>query len=285
MSAETLEALNGSAVEAVADLAERAAAEPQRINPAETYVMVVPNDCTMRIIDHESWLPAPRRTHGTVVVLDSPSFASYFADHADSGSSRVYANRMSGTITAVFNDDTRFEGESLPGWRDHRLVLRMQPTEAWKRWESISGRWLCQTDFAEHIETSLLDIEKPDGASMLDLAQHFEATRRADFQSSELLDNGQRRFVYKETVQAKAGQSGNLVIPKRLVLGLAPWEGTDRYEIGALLRYRLGGGELKLGVVLERPDVVLEKAFADVLVATQQAIGQIVLVGIPADSR
>jgi uncharacterized protein YfdQ (DUF2303 family) len=275
------EVLDGGAVKEVAALCARALAEPHELNDHEAvYSVVVPNDSHRETIDLEALLDSPRRKQGTVLVGDAPSFAAYFADHQQGGT-RVYADKKAGTITAVFNDDADDE----PGWRDHRLQLKLTKTDPWKRWEAIDGRLMTQESFAEFVEESVLDIEDPDSATMLDLAQHFEATSRADFQSSQLLDNGQRRFVYKETIQAKAGQAGNLDIPKELTLGLAPYEGGDRYAVKALLRFRLGDGGLKMGVRLVRPEVILEKAFADVLQATHETIGVPVLVGTPAEPR
>lgn len=73
------------------------------------------------------------------------------------------------------------------------------------------------------------------------------------------------QFEFSETVAAKAGQKGSVTIPKQLKLALRPYIGGPRVWVIAHFRYRLSGGNLRLGFALERPENILETAFADIV--------------------
>jgi len=73
------------------------------------------------------------------------------------------------------------------------------------------------------------------------------------------------QLSYKETVTAKAGQKGSIEIPKKIKLALRPYVGGPIYFIWANFRYRLDGANVRMGFKLERPENVLEAAFADIV--------------------
>jgi uncharacterized protein YfdQ (DUF2303 family) len=167
------------------------------------------------------------------------------------------------------------------GWSDHRATLRLRHTPEWKRWIERDGKIEGQTKFAEHIEDCLADIVEPEAAVMLELAQHFQAAVKVNFRSAKQLSDGQRQLVYEETVEAKAGQRGEIVIPGSFVVGVAPFEGSVGYKLNARLRYRLSDGQLLIGYVLDRPDKVIRAAFDDVLAEVETATGLQAFAGTP----
>jgi uncharacterized protein YfdQ (DUF2303 family) len=100
---------------------------------------------------------------------------------------------------------------------------------------------------------------------MLELAKSFQATKGVTFRSDKRLDNGQVQVLYEETIEAKAGQRGEMTVPPVFVLALQPFEGSDTYRVQARLRYRISDGTLTIGYVLDRPEDVIRAAFDDVL--------------------
>ena len=100
---------------------------------------------------------------------------------------------------------------------------------------------------------------------MLELAQHFRANTAVKFESSKRLANGQTKLEYREDIEAKAGTKGDITIPERISLALQPYEGGPAYNVPARFRYRIAGGELALGVILDRPRDILREAFAEVV--------------------
>lgn len=263
--------------EALIEVAQKAVAQDAQPHPEieGLYLGVLDDDHGLRDYDLERYLPAPRRKHGSVTLHDAASFGAYVNRHASPGTV-LYADCNSNRIVAVLND----HASDGPGWGDHTATLQLAHTREWQHWASQDGKLQGQQAFAEHIEQGLLEIVEPPSADMLELAQSFEAKSSASFKSGNLLQDGSRQLVYQETVDARAGQTGNITIPKQFKLGIAPYEGTDPYEIVARLRYRLQSEHLTIGYTLVRPHDVLRAAFGDVLVAIEASTGLTPLQGI-----
>ncbi|MFJ2292142.1 DUF2303 family protein [Streptomyces sp. NPDC087894] len=278
----TLEA-KADGTQAIIDVAQAAVA-PHALEPGKVHVVALGRG-EFRQIDltgPEHTGKPPRKT-GTTTVRDVDSFLAYFDKHGDE-STEVYADVEMRTITAVLDA----HAADAPRWSRHRLELRLRPTSAWSAWIHADNKLMSQAAFAEFIEDNLVDLVEPDSATMLELAQSFEATTSAEFQSSQRLDSGQRRFSYVEDVQAKAGHKGDIVIPATLTLALRPFEGCEPYKVVARFRYRLDRqkGELQLGFKIERPEDTLTSAFNDIRVLVDNGIPEhiAVLNGAPARS-
>lgn len=121
-----------------------------------------------------------------------------------------------------------------------------------------------QEGFAEHIEGGLEEIVTPDAADMLEIAQSFHAVSAATFRSQKRLASGEQQFQYDEELTATAGKTGNLTVPTTILLAVAPFIGEERYKLTARLRFRLSGGKLTLGYILDRPDAVVRDALEGV---------------------
>lgn len=265
--------------EIVANLAT-AAADPHTLVDGHALGVVIPHGYKHEVIDLERYGANPGRAHGTVLTVEPDSFLTIFNRHGNEAAF-LYADKDKLTVTAVFNDD-QFQ---TPGWRDHRAVLALRPTLEWLHWAGASGKLMDQAAFAEHIEAGLAEIREPDAASMLELAQTFEATTKAEFKSATRLTSGQRAFSYVEAVNARAGGTGELEVPETFTLGIAPFAGAAPYRLMARLRFRLDSGALRLGYRLERPHEVMEAAFDDVTTSLLEHTSSAVVYGTPPPAR
>ncbi|MER8083803.1 DUF2303 family protein [Streptomyces sp. NPDC094048] len=258
----------------------QAAVAPHALEPGKVHVVALGRG-ELRQIDltGPEHTGKPPRKAGTTVVRDVDSFTAYFDKHGNS-ESEVYADVEARTITAVLDAHTGTEAR----WGGHRLELRLRHTSAWRAWTGADNQLMTQAAFAEFIEDNLVDLVEPDSATMLELAQSFEATTSAEFQSSQRLDSGQRTFTYAEEVQAKAGHKGEITIPATLVLALRPFEGAEAYRVTARFRYRLDRqkGELRLGFKIERPEDTLAAAFGDIRTLIDSDVPMAVLNGAPS---
>lgn len=263
--------------EAIVDAA-LASAAPVPLEAEQRYAVTVPQGADVRIVkpasDEERGVP--RRVAGTTVVRDVDSLDYLWKKHANE-SSELFADPVAFSLTGVLNADG---GSGLAaGFRDHRIELKCRKTPAWLAWEQSDGQLLNQQAFAEFIEDRVLDITRPTGGEMLELAQSIEATTKVDFKSATAISSGQRTLMYEETMQAKAGQRGQLEIPATFDLALKPFEGGPAYKVVARLRYRIMNGNLAIGFKLERPEDVLEEAFGEVSTLAGQACDTVVLSG------
>lgn len=280
MSYSTTLETKADGTQAIIDVAQ-AAAVPQALDPGKVHVIALGRGEFRQIdLTGPEHTGKPPRKSGTTTVRDVDSFLAYFDKHGNDDS-EVYADVERRTITAVLDAHTAEDAR----WGGHRLQLSLRETMAWRAWTSMDGQLVPQGQFAEFIEDNLVDLVEPDSATMLELAQSFEATTSAEFQSSQRLDSGQRTFTYAEEVQAKAGHKGEITIPATLVLALAPFEGTERYKVTARFKYRLDRqkGELRLGFKIERPEDILTAAFNDIRTLIDSDVPMAVLNGAPSN--
>jgi uncharacterized protein YfdQ (DUF2303 family) len=260
----------------IVDTALRSA-PPAELTPGKVYAFHTSSGVHKVDLTGDEYASAPKRKTGTYTVRDASSFHTYYGKHSDTDS-EIYADAERLTVTAVLDAHT----EDGPRWADHRLVLALRQTDAWKQWMQYDGKLLGQEQFAEFLEDHLPELLEPDSATMLEIAQSIQGVSKAEFQSGTRLSSGERKLAYVETVTAKAGQKGELVIPETFVIGLVPFEGSEGYKLTARLRYRINGGPLQLGYKLERPAEVLRTAFADVVTAVSEHLEVPVMHGTPA---
>lgn len=263
----------------VADIA-RAGAAPLQLDDAQVYVFSTPNG--VQVVDGRQYGRWPDRKIGTRRVHTAASFIGYLGQQHEDQCTKVWVDDTKFAVVAVIDDHG-----SLAGFGDHRLALQLEQTDSWKAWAKHDGKLLDQTTFAEHIEDNAPDIIDPAAAVMLELAQSFQAKTKVDFESSQQLANGRRSLEYKETIDARAGQKGQIEIPAEFRLALKPFYGTDPYAVTARFRYRIQGGHLQIGYKLNRPADVQRSAFGDIVDAiraglTERAADVLVLDGTPS---
>lgn len=261
---------NSGDAAAIIVTAQDAMVAPEQIARGALFAVPVSDDSRFEIIDTEAHAASPYAKRGNVNLHEQGSLIHYVKDHHGNGTA-LYADIDKNTVVAVLNGhaaswDGGEEFSDQPGWGDHRAWLNLRLTPEWKRWATHDGKAQGQEAFAEFIEDSVADIVDPSGATMLELAQTFEAKKDVAFRSQTRLSDGQRQLTYTENIEARGGSGGQLAVPSQLELGISPYEGGQPYKITARLRFRLGGeGKLTIGYILDRPDDILRAAFNDVV--------------------
>ncbi|MFE0651381.1 DUF2303 family protein [Streptomyces sp. NPDC059534] len=264
-------------IQSVIDIAQQAAA-PAELELGKFYVLRTSGGVQKVDLTGPEHTGIPARKSGSTTVRDATSFHAYFAKHSDD-STEVYADADRLAVTAVLDAHTA----DTARWSGHRLILGLRKTESWAQWLEHDGRLMQQEQFAEFLEDHLPELLEPTAADMLEIAQSIQGATKVEWQNSTRLSSGQRQFTYAETVQAKAGQRGQLTIPETFVIGLVPFEGSEGYKLTARFRYRITkDGGLTLGYRLERPGDVIRKAFGDVVEAIGTDIEQPIMNGTPA---
>ncbi len=227
-------------------------------------ILDVPQCVEDHLDDHRD---RPRRKQGVHTARTPASFIAYLEKHA-LPETEVWADATQQKLVAVINADMGVvDGElteDYAGWRDHRLHFTVKQTPEWAAWMSLNNKLGPQQTFAEHIENRLVDITSPDSADMLEVAQTFQATIGVNFESSKRLSNGERQLEYRETIESRAGRNGNLEVPERFIITIAPFEGSDPREVHVRLRHRLHEGSLTIGYQLDNPQDIVRAAFDDV---------------------
>lgn len=244
-----------------------AASKPQELEPGKRYAFVLPgtNDCAASVYQFDTLKDAgaPERAIGTVEAHTAAGFQSAVSARG-AGDPTLYADVPGRQLVAVLNDDN----PTSPGWRDHRVSLKLRPTPEWTHWKGHAGL-MSLPEFGRVIEDGVEEITTPSAATMLEVAQNFTAAIDVKFVEAKRLANGQRQFVYQENVDATAGGA---TIPEEFTLTVAPYFGSEEREITARLRYEVKGGQLKIGYMLVKPDRFEQAAFDDVVTAVANGL-------------
>lgn len=279
MSGELGKVTGGNDAQVIVDTATAAAGE-RELDVAMVYGVTLPEGAEHQFVDPEEFAPFPRRKRGGRVVYTPGSLIEYVLAHAPDdkdGDTTLWGDVETSTIVALLNDHQA----GVAGWGDHRATLTLRHPPAWKRWIGLNGKLVDQQQFAEHIEQSLPEVVEPDGATMLEIAQSFLATRSVEFKSDQRLTSGQVKLQYEETIAARAGAKGDLQVPQEITVALSPYEGMDAFRITARLRFRINDGDLRVGYVLDRPEELLRAAFNEVVETVGSGTGITVWHGKP----
>ncbi len=263
MSTE-LESTLGGVTEAgtVADLADLAA-ESQRVPVAVGGVYLVRNlGGGLTVLDTDAYAETPRHVKGARVVTDAASFVAYVNRHKITGT-EVYHHAGTSSVVGVI--DSHEGADADPGWQKHTVRLVLEHSKAWAAWAAADGKLFDQAAFADFLDDRYIDVIDPAPAVLIDIARTFQAKTKVDFESGIREGSGDVTLNYVEETTAKAGQKGDIQIPARIQLAVRPYLGGPIYSIWANFRYRLTGGNVVLGFRLERPENILEAAFADIV--------------------
>lgn len=242
----------------------------------------------METLDTQAWAPSPRRASGTIHVHTAAAFVEVVKGHTDAApldqegdpflrAWNLYADVERHALVAVLNDDRG----PVVGWRDHRVGLVLRPTPEWQHWKASQGL-KNQEAFAEIIEEGLPEVRTPSAASMLELAQTFQATSSSRFRQGGRLRDGRRQFLFEEDGTASAGESGELSLPDEFKLELRPFIGSAVVEVRARLKWRLRESKLSIGYQLVRPHEVEDEAFAHLVEVVAGGLDRKVIEGTPA---
>lgn len=237
-----------------------AAAEPSAVEPGGLYSVQIPfGGASHQIVDLEKYLKAPTRPRGTYRPSDVASFIAYVENHKDDAKTTVWVHPTEGKVVAVINDNSA----DTTGWGDHRAELDLLHSPEWDLWAGErDGSLMSQEAFAEHLREGMPDINTPDAATLIEIAENFEATTGVHFRSKVDFNSGAKKFKYDEETKATAttAADGEIEVPRQFILHLAPFLGEEPVEIVANLRHSARNGRLEIGYKLERPERAIEEA-------------------------
>lgn len=227
-------------------------------------VAIVPDGYRLHTLERLLEQERPLRQTGNLDLLDADSFVRYVRPHVDAGGNvdLQYRIEPAPLFKAILNAAT----PGQPAHQDHTATYAAPLSREWKEWTKYDGQKMNQVQFAQFIERNLLDINSPTGAEMMELATSFQAKKGVNFASGTKLQNGETQLVYEETIQAKAGQKGQITVPDEIKIVIPVFEGSTTGDVlTAKFRYAIDGGSLSMWYELVRPHKVLELATKDLL--------------------
>jgi uncharacterized protein YfdQ (DUF2303 family) len=252
------------------------------------YVMPRPDGGIERIdLTGNEYRDYPRRVTGTAAVDTVASLLAYWDKH-HTAASDVFTDRTKYTLTAVIDahagTGTAPDAGIPVDWQGHRAVCTLVLSDPLATWLNRNNKLMGQEDFAEFVEQNIPFIAEPPVADLKEMAETFQATTTAEFKAGVKFVSGQRTLQYNEHVDASV-RNGSIPVPSTLTLALPIWRGdTEARLFTARLRYRANTpspGKLSIGYVLDRPQDVIDAAFAAAVTQVAEHVGRPVLSGSP----
>jgi uncharacterized protein YfdQ (DUF2303 family) len=201
----------------------------------------------MTIATIEQTFPAPMSRRGNIVVTSVKSFIELVNRDYEEGNSVIFAMLPSGdagNITAIIDFHNN---DNSANWCEYRIILKLSYTTEWLEWRKILNTATRQLDLAEFLEERYIDVHEANGvsgATILETALSLQAKRDVQFGSDYRLQNGDTALHFTETTSARAGQKGEIEIPKEFCLFIPIYEGFDAIPVRVLFRYRIQSGVL-----------------------------------------
>lgn len=228
-----------------------------------------------RIESLERYMPEPLRPRARATFNEPRSFINYVMAHAEEGT-HLFGDvtEAGGSFAAIIDyhlpTDKETGGKQGAQWGEHTARLDLQTTPEWKRWLGNNAKPFEQAQFAEFLEDNVRDVIRPSGAELFEVALTLQAAKKVAFRSGMRLSNGEHQLTYVEEIAGQAGATGQLQVPERFTIAVAPFEGTEPVEIEVRLRYRLMEGRVVFIYQMLRPDVAIRGVWQGIRAKIEQ---------------
>lgn len=234
------------------------------LSTANIPAFMVPKGYELKTLEHLSkkFAYKPARLEQSVIVKDADSFVEYLLRH-QTNSVAVFCDTEALKFTALLD----YHNGISPHWGHHKCQLAIERTRELSAWLRNDGNEMTQTEFATFIEDNASEIiasdTTPGGAEMLKIALTLSRTEDANFKSGTNLDNGETKFIFEQNFNDRAGEMGDLNIPRKIKIGVPLFRCADPsggYIIEARFRYRIRQGRLTMWYELIRPERTIDDA-------------------------
>jgi uncharacterized protein YfdQ (DUF2303 family) len=223
--------------------------------------------------------PGPRRRTGSVRLTDEDSFIA-FVNRWCSVDTVIYADTAALAFTAVLDDHPAGAEAAETRWREHRATYACPRSPEWQAWTANDEKWLTQTAFADFIEARLEDMVKADACAapldVLQMARQLHIRTKGTFQREVNPTTGDSILVNKTETE-----TGSTVIPRAFAIAIPVFEGGERYQIEARVRFGFVEGSPRFAYTLHRRKEIERDAFGAVRRKIDTATGRLVLAGTP----
>ena len=199
---------------------------------------IVPEGHT--VVDLNKFIPdGPVRVEREARIDDVGDFIAY-VQRFSTLESTIYFDMEALSFLAVLDHDS----PALPGTGLHRACCKLKPTPVFNIWAAAHGKYMGQDEFAEWLEEQEVYVLEPDAATVLEAVRALRLSSKVEFQRIVNDASGAVSMIYEDDVR----QTGTICLPSVLVVPLQVFHGAAPVNVQFLLRYRLSGGRVALGV-------------------------------------
>ena len=243
--------------------------------------VLVPNGMKVESLEH---LCPPRRIQRCVKLFEADSFCEYVNRFKVPNTLIFACSSESGVLFTGMLAYHSPAPELKPSMCAHMATFGTVQTPDWKAWCAANRKPMSQVEFATWLEDNAPLFTEPTGAQLLELVQTLVGSSDVRFNSAVRLQSGGNRLQYDEDVVLR-GQStttsGDIELPAVLKAGIAPFEGSPKYELSARLKYRIDGRKLALWFETIRMHVIVRDSVMLIVQQVAEKTGIKPLFGSP----
>ncbi len=253
------------------------------------------------LVDSERTHPKFRR--GEAMFTQQRSFEEH-AKRFASEHSTLWADRGEGSrprlVSMLDYHDKGADG--TPRFCHHRGVYTFPLAQEWIDWTSIHNKMMPQREFAEFLESHLVDIADPKiaegsalgitavldtsfapASDLLKLSRGIKVHEVHEVSEHHDLSTGEGEITFK--VEHADRQGNRVRVPQAFLLGIPVFRAGQEVTIGVLLRYRVRDGQINWIVSLYRHVQVFDDAFESSCSNAEKNTGLPMYYGKPEQER
>lgn len=267
------------------------------------------NQSVVRADAWDDYRAFPLHRTGRINLTQLPSFIAA-VNRFKVANSVIYAcdDFTKPSLIAIFDyhpDNAQVDGTNFAQAGRHRAAYAFPLSEEWKAWIAKNNQPMSMGDFAQFLETRIVDVSEDPVTKWSEAAQKFAKANRATTDASiasptRLVDLSLKFRIYEtaETCEAVNLTSGETQLtfvsehkqadgkpvdfPKLFSIAIPVFARSgDMFRIIARLRYRVASGKPVFWYELWRPDLTFETAFNDVLSTVKEGTGLPIFTGSP----
>jgi len=253
-------------------------AKPVKIGESDPFI-VLPN--THHAEDISKFL-APTRIQAVPQMIEAGSFIDYVNRFKDDDT-LIFANVTDNGATFVAIIDYH-SADLEPDYCQHRVGFNTILTKEWSDWAAANGKRMDQVAFATWLEENYTLITEPSGAVLLELVQTLIGKSDVRYNSAIRLKSGSSKLDFEEDVTLRgttATKEGEVELPQVITAGIAPFQGTDKYEVKARLKYRIESRKLQLWFETIAPHRIIRDAILGIVKQIAEKTEILPLIGRP----
>lgn len=208
--------------------------------------VVLPQSMQVYNLSH---LCPPQRIKQAPKFLECGSFVDY-VNRFRNENTLIFANvtDTSATFHAVL-DYHAAAPKLAPAFCHHTATFQTIETPEWKTWLGANRKSMEQVEFATWLEDNARLLVEPTGADLLELVKSLHGHKNARFSGAARLDTGAYSVSYEEEIVVRGTSKvdqGDIELPATIKAGIAPFQGSQPYEVNARLKTRVVERKLTL---------------------------------------
>lgn len=220
---------------------------------------------------------APERRKGRATFHDVESFVAWVNRFKDEHTA-IFANPSlsSPSMTAVIDYHEKGH-KGAPRFGEHRAHYGFPLSDEWQAWQAATKRKMSQEDFAEFIESRILDVISAADLSaetaemlkvigspcspsrLMELAKGLQVNVNKNVKNAVNTATGETQFRFEESHADATGAP--VSVPTCFVIAIPVFRGGDEYPLIVRLRYRVAEARIVWFVEPFRADDSFSNAF------------------------